>query len=323
MQRKYILGIVLFLFITGIIYTSYDLFCGKINDSNSEEGDRRPFIAFVAPTLSNPFFVAMKRGAEESASKASVRLEFQAAVSGVEDSAGQFDLVENLISSGADILCVVPADSKAILPVIEFANQNSVPVINIDNRIQKTRSSTAQIATFIGSDNKLGGFLAGGFIIKKLGGQGQVVRIDGLLGSDAATQRAEGFTEALASAPDIKVVANEVANWSREIAVEKFSAILQREPAIDAVFAANDEMALGVIAAIDEARSADLDTEIFVVGFDATPDGLKEVESGKLSATVAQQPELMGKLCVENALQILGEHTVEAEIPVAVKLITN
>ena len=323
MSSKNLLSLVLTVFVVGIIWSGYTIYSGRSGDNTvASSGTKQSFVAFVAPTLSNPFFVSMKDGAEKAAASEGVRLEFQAPIAGVEDSAAQVDLVENLISAGADAICIVPADSEAILPAVETANQNSIPVLNIDNRIQLDPASSQKVASFIGSDNKFGGDLAGKYIIEKLKGQGKVVQINGLLGSDAALQRASGFAEAIAKAPDVTIVAEETANWSREIAADKFAAILQRVPEIDAVFAANDEMALGVIVAINAARSAGMQINPLVVGFDATPDGLAAIKVGELAGTVAQQPELMGSLCVKNAVKLLKGTKLESEIPVEVKLIT-
>lgn len=279
-------------------------------------------VGYVVPTLANPFFVQMKEGAEAAAASAGLNLVLQAPPGGVEDAAGQIDLVQALLTRSPAVLCVVPADSKGIVPAIETANRAGVPVINIDNRIDASAAKArgVTITSYIGSDNRLGGRLAGDYIATQLKGKGRVALLEGLLGSDAAIQRAAGFREAIATAPGIQLVATESAAWSREQALNKFLGMMQAHPDLDAVFAANDEMALGAIAALRERGSARQKSHVIVVGFDATPDGLKAIDAGEMAATVAQEPAEMGKLCVETAAAILAKQAVPASVPVPVVL---
>ncbi len=284
-----------------------------------------PAIAFVVPTLTNPFFVQMKTGAESAIAGQQVTLLFQAPTTGVEDQAAQSDLVTTLVARGVKALCVVPADSAGILPALKAANDASVTVINVDNRVD-VKSAAAQgiqIAAYIGSDNRLGGRLAGEHIVERLRGSGKVALLEGLVGSDAAIQRATGFQEAIGKSSGIALVAKDTASWSREQAVDKFSAILQAHPDLDALFAANDEMALGAAAALAAAGTPEQRGRVFIVGFDATPDGLAAVRDGRLVGTVAQQPEEMGSLCVQKALSAISGVALTKEMATPVKLITK
>lgn len=289
----------------------------------SDRSQSRPLVAYVAPTLANPFFVKMKEGADAAAATAGVELAFQAPPGGVEDAAAQNDLVEAMLARKPLALCIVPANSKAILPAIALANKAGVPVINIDNRIDSVAAVAAgvSIAAYIGSDNRLGGQLAGEMIVNVLKGKGRVAVLEGLVGSDAAIQRAAGFRTAISSAPGITVVATETASWSRDQGFDKFLAMLQAHPDLDAVFAANDEMALGAIRALRERGSKRQRSHIIVVGFDASPDGLTAVNQGEMLATVAQQPSEMGKSCVEAAMKLKRKESVASQFAVPVVLV--
>jgi len=320
--QKSLLWVIAGVFAIGALYTLVNKY-GINKPEVGADGAKKIFVGFVAPTTTNPFFVSMRNGAELAAKNSGVKLEFQAPVAGVQDTAGQVDIIDNLIARGVDVLCVVPADSAAIVPGVETATQKSIPVLNIDNRIVLEPGSKAKVTAYIGSDNKLGGYLAGRYIAERLHGGGSVVEMDGLIGSDAAIQRATGFGKAMSESTGLTVVAKESASWNRELAANKFAALIQKQPKIDAVFAANDEMALGVIVAIQEANSAGVKLSPVVVGFDATGDGLAAIRSGNLAATVAQQPEEMGKLCVETAVRITRGEKVEVEIAVPVKLVTG
>jgi len=120
------------------------------------------------------------------------------------------------------------------------------------------------------------------------------------------------------AAPGIKVVASQPANFDRTQGLNVMENILQAHPKIDAVFAANDEMALGAIKAIQAAGQ-----KIIVVGFDGTDDGIAAVKRGAMFATVAQQPALIGSLGIETADKVIKGQPVAADIPVPLKVVTN
>jgi ribose transport system substrate-binding protein len=175
-----------------------------------------------------------------------------------------------------------------------------------------------EVAAYIASDNVLGGKMAGEFIAELLGGKGKVVEIEGIPGTNAARERGQGFNEAMANYPEMEVVARQEAGFDRAKGLTVMENILQAQPEIDAVFCHNDEMALGAIIAIQAAGRAD---KIKVVGFDATDDAVAAVKEGRMLATVAQQPRLMGALGVEYALKVLQGEEVADFIPVPLELV--
>ena len=125
-----------------------------------------------------------------------------------------------------------------------------------------------------------------------------------------------GFRQALAAAPGLKLVASQPANFDRTQGLNVMENILQGHPKVDAVFAADDEMALGAIKAIQAAR-----LKVVVVGFDGTPDAVAAVKNGTMVATIAQQPSLIGSLGVEEADKIIKGQVPPASIPVPLKVI--
>ncbi len=157
--------------------------------------------------------------------------------------------------------------------------------------------------------------MAGEYVIELLEGKGNAVELEGIAGTSAARDRGQGFNEAIATS-EITVVAKQVADFDRAKGLSVMENILQAQPEIDAVFAHNDEMALGAVKAI-EASGRD----IIVVGFDATDDAVVAVEAGEMAATVAQQPALIGELGVENGLKVILGQMVDPSIPVDLKLI--
>lgn len=278
-------------------------------------------IAFVVTTLSNPYFVDMTESAKkEVANHPGVELIVQAPEKAI-DNERQIQIIENLITQKVDAICVVPADSKSILPVIAKANKANIPVLNIDNKIDfdLAKKDNVKVVTFIGSDNYLGGKLAAEYIVKKLNGKGKVAILEGVSGVEAAIQRKGGFLDYLKDNPGIKVVASQPADWDREKGLNIFQNILQANPGVQALFACNDEMALGAIQAVKASKKKG----IIIVGFDATKDGVAAVNDGTMAGTVAQLPIEMGKIAVLKAIDVLNGKTIEAYIPTEVKLITK
>ncbi len=273
-------------------------------------------IGYLVPTLENPFFVNMTNGAK---SKSNSKLEVLVQAS--PDELKQNQIIENYITQGVDAICVVPINSETIIPAIIKANKAGIPVINVDNKInmESANKQGAKIAFYIGSDNFDGGKLAGQFIIERLKGKGKVAILEGVAGNDAAIKRKGGFMKAISDTKDIQVVASQAADWNRQKANDIFQAILTANPDLKAVFACNDEMALGAIAAMKN-KGIDLNT-IVVVGFDAVDEAIKAVELGELNATIAQQPELMGRKAIELVQSLLAGQKINESYSTPLKVV--
>ena len=278
-------------------------------------------IALVMKTANNPFFIEMQKGAEEAARKLNVDLVVQAAEREV-DVEKQMQIVENLIQTRVAALCVTPSGSREIVPAIEKANRAGIPVVIVDTRVdaKALSESGGKIATFIGSDNYEGGKLAGEFLVKQLGGKGKVAVLEGIPGHETGDSRLRGFRDALKAAPGVEIVASQTANWERDQGFNVFQNILQSHPDVQAVFACSDLMALGAVEAIAAAKKTG---QIAVVGFDALSEARDAVRQGTMVATVAQSPDQMGALAVENAYRILKGEQVKEEYVVPIKLITK
>ena len=217
-------------------------------------------LGLVISTLNNPFFVTLKQGAEEAATKAGVKL---VVLDAQDDSAKMTAAMEDLIQQKVDAILVNPTDSDAVTPSIMKANAAGIPVLTIDRG-----ASGGQVLCHVASDNVAGGVMAGEFLAKKLEGKGNVVELVGIPGTSAARDRGKGFNDAIATFKDIKVVASQAADFSRDKGLKVFENILQAQPEIAGVFAHNDEMILGAVAAAEAAGR----TGIVFVGFDAVDD---------------------------------------------------
>ncbi len=279
----------------------------KLMDSGSSI--EPPTIGLILSTLNNPFFVTLKEGAEEKANELGAELII---LDSQNDPAKELSNMEDLITQSVDFILINPTDSDAVVNAIKAANTAGIPVITLDRG-----ANSGTVVTHIASDNVAGGMMAGEFIVELLDGAGKVVELEGIAGTSAARDRGQGFNDAIAGT-DIEVVAKQVADFDRTKGLSVMENILQAQPEIDAVFAHNDEMALGALTAIESSGR-----EIIVVGFDATDDAVMSVKEGKMAATVAQQPSLIGSLGVENAVMHLEGKTIEAYIPVELMLVTE
>ncbi|OUM94074.1 MAG: D-ribose ABC transporter substrate-binding protein [Firmicutes bacterium ZCTH02-B6] len=269
-------------------------------------------IGLAISTQSNPFFVDLREGAEAKAAELGVQLRV---VDAQDDSARMLAGIEDLIAAGVDVILINPTDSAAVIPGVLAANRAGIPVITVDRA-----ADGGQVVAHIASDNVLGGRMAAELVVAKSGGQAKVVELEGIPGTTAARERGQGFNEVIGQYPGIVVVARQEAGFDRARGLTVMENILQAQPEIDFVFAHNDEMALGALVAIEAAGRAD---KIQIIGFDATDDAVRAVREGRMLATVAQQPRLMGALGVETAVKVLRGETVDGFIPVPLSLVTN
>lgn len=281
--------------------------CGTGN--GDKDGDDGYTVGFVISTQTNPFFVSLKEGAESKAKELGIEL---IVLDSQDDSAKELANMEDLITRGVDLILVNPTDSDAIVNSVVAANDAKIPVITVDRA-----SNGGEVLSYIASDNIAGGKMAGEYLLENLGGTGKVVELEGIPGTNAAKERGEGFNAAIA-ASDIDVVAKQTANFDRQEGLEVMENILQAQNDVDAVFAHNDEMALGALEAIKASGR-----DIMIVGFDATDDAVAAVEAGDLAATVAQQPVLIGEMGIEAAYNVLEGKTIEKNVPVELKLIVK
>ena len=265
-------------------------------------------IGLAVSTQNNPFFVTLVEGAQKAADAAGVKMTVADAG---DDAAKQTSDIEDLVASGISVLIVNPVDSDAVTGAVEFAKSKGVKVIAVDRAVNGT-----EIECQIASDNVLGAELATQFIVDTLGEGAVVAELEGVTGASAAIDRSQGFHN-IADAK-LEVVARQTANFARAEGMSVMENMLQANPDIQAVFAANDEMALGAMEAISGAGK-----DVMVVGFDATDDAIESIKAGQMAGTIAQQPALIGSTAVENAIKLINGEKIPGTIPVEVTLITK
>lgn len=265
-------------------------------------------IGLSVSTLNNPFFVSLKDGVLKEAKAKGMQV---IVIDAQNDSAKQINDVQDLLQQGVDALLINPTDSAAISTAVQSANDIGIPVITLDRSADK-----GKVESLVASDNIKGGEMAANYIIEQLGENAKVVELEGVPGASATRERGKGFHNI--ADKKLKVVEKQSAHFDRTEGLNVMENIIQGNPDIQAVFAHNDEMALGALEAINSSGK-----NIIVVGFDGNDDALKSIKDGKLNATVAQQPELIGKLAVKAAGDVLQGKKVEKNIPAPLKLVTK
>ncbi|NOH98850.1 ribose ABC transporter substrate-binding protein RbsB [Vibrio sp. 99-70-13A1] len=280
-----------------------------LSTSVSVSAQAQDTMAIVLSTLNNPFFVTMKDGAEAKAEELGYKL---IVLDSQNDPSKELSNIEDLTIRGVKAILINPTDSDAVSNAIRMANRSKIPVLTLDRG-----ASRGDVVSHIASDNVIGGEMAGHFIMEKIGEKAKVIQLEGIAGTSAARERGEGFMNTV-NGSDLELLASQPADFDRTKGLNVMENLLAANPDVQAVFAQNDEMALGALRAVQASGK-----DVMIVGFDGTDDGIAAVKRGKLAATVAQQPDLIGSLGIEMADKVLKGETVEAYVPVPLKIIAQ
>ena len=267
-------------------------------------------VGLSVSTLSNPFFVSLEEGVNTLATENGTQV---ISVDAQDDSAKQFNDVDDLIQQNVDVLLINPVDSAAITPAVEAANSAGIPVIMVDRA-----TDAGEFVTLVASDNVAGGEMAARYIVDQVGKNASTLQLEGVPGASATNERGEGFMNVAETS--LNVLDSQTANFDRAEGLTVTENMLQANPDVQAVFAQNDEMALGAIEAI---QGAGLSNQITVVSFDGTEGGIKAVEDGSLAATIAQKPDEMGRLALQAAYDFYAGQEIPEKIDSPLELVTK
>lgn len=265
-------------------------------------------IGLAVSTLNNPYFVQLTDGAREAAAALGVTL---VVVDAQNDAINQINQVQTFTTQGVKSIIINPVDSTQAAPAATAAENANIPLISVDRSIDG-----GKVASKIVSDNVAGGRLAAIELGRST--SGAVVHLQGIPGTSASRDRGQGFDKGVSSGT-IQVVATQPAGFDRTKGLDVMTNLLQSNPTLTGVFAENDEMALGAIAALGDRAGAD----VAVVGFDGTADGLAAIEAGTMAASIAQQPHELGRQAVEQAVKATRSEPPTPRIDVEVKVVTE
>jgi ribose transport system substrate-binding protein len=285
---------------------------GGASAASGAKGSRAKNATMIMSTLNNPFFVSVKNGAQAEARK----LDFQLTVQNANNSdATSLNLATTAVSKQVGALIIDPVSTQSATSAVTQANTAKIPVLGFDRM-----PGGGKLASFIGYDAIEAGKRAADALAKSLHGKGEVVEIQGILGTNVAQDRSKGFEREIATYPGIKVIAKQSANFDRATALDAMTNILQAHPAVNGVYAANDEMAMGVLAAL---KSRNLAGHVQLVGNDGISDALQAIAAGQMYATNAESPYALGRQVAELTADVLGGKTVRANQVLEGELVTK
>ena len=257
-------------------------------------------IGLTVPSLTHPFFIYLRDNVMDEAQALGVEI----ITADAEDvAAKQMSIVEDFIARGVDGVLISPIGADSLVPAVEALNRANIPVATVDRKVTGGR-----VLVHVGADNVEGGRAAARYVAERLGGTGKVIELEGTPGASPAIDRKKGFHEVL-DRTEIQVVASQTANFQRAQGQTVMENLLQVHKDFQAVYAANDEMMLGAIEAM-EANNVDA-SRVVTVGYDAIPDALSYIREGRLDASVEQYPGRQAR----TALRFLVEHIRKGSLP--------
>lgn len=271
-------------------------------ETPQDEG--KPYkVTLILKNLVNPMWLAVKEGAEAAAAEYGVELTVLAPLK-ADNNEEQIRQVEDAITKQADAIVLIPSDSQGIIPAVEKANQAGIPVINVNTKV-----GGGQTETFIAVENYDAASKVAKAVAEKLGGKGKVIILEGIAGAQSAIDLKQGAVDTFGTYEGIEIVASQTANWNRAEAMQVTQNLLQAHPDVDAIFASNDEMAMGAVEAVDQAG---LTGKIIIAGLDANRDALEAIKEGKMTITCDKMGFDQGYVGVETAVKVLNNEPVKA-----------
>ena len=275
--------------------------CGGSDKKDAAKGnDKKITVGFSVSTQNNPFFVSLAKGVEAKAKELGVTVKV---VDAQNDPAKQANDIADLLQQNISVLLVNPVDSDAISTSVKAANKANIPVICLDRS-----ANQGDVACLVASDNVKGGEMAADYIIKKLGEKVKVAELEGIPGASASRERGEGFHKLADS--KLTVVAKQTAEFDRSKGLTVAENMLQANPDIKAIFAQNDEMALGAVSALQTAGyNKEGKTVIPVFGVDATDAAKSAIKSGSMVGTIKQDAQGMASAITTIMSNYLNEKT--------------
>ena len=271
-------------------------------------------MAVVVSTLNNPWFVVLSETARERAKELGYETTIFDSQNDPAKEAAHFD---NIIASKFGAVLFNCTDADGSIANVKRAKAAGVPVFCMDREINANDAAVSQVL----SDSYAGCVKLGQYFVKRIGEKGKYVELLGISGDNNTIARSKGFHSVVDRYPDLKMVAQQSADFDRAKGLEALESILQAHGDIDAVFCGNDAMAMGAFQALKSAGKAD---KVLVFGFDGADDAVKAIADGNLAATIMQYPKVMARTCAESADKyVKGERNFPQKTMVAVELVTK
>jgi ABC-type sugar transport system substrate-binding protein len=267
-------------------------------------------VGFAQTESNNPWRLAQTASMKDEAKKQGWQLVYTDAAG---DAAKQVADVDSMIAQKVDAIFLAPREEKPLVPAVKKAKAAGIPVFLIDRNVDQNLAKPGEdYVTFIGSDFIQEGKRAAEWLTKKTGGKAKIIELEGTTGSSPANDRKKGFHDAIASESGMEVVASQDGDFERNKGRQVAETLLQAHPDATAIFAHNDEMAIGAIAAL-EAAGKKPGKDVIVVSIDGEKDALQAIIDGKLGATVECNPRF-GPKAYETLEKYAGGEKIPTKI---------
>ncbi len=272
-------------------------------------------IAVIPKGTTHEFWKAVHAGAQKAAKEANVEIVWKGPLK-EDDLKAQIDVVQNFTAQGVNGIVLAPLSDKALVGSVKAAVDAKIPVVVFDSDL-----AGSDHTSFVATDNRAAGRLAGDHLAKLLGGKGKVVLLRYQEGSASTTNREEGFLEAIKKHPDIQVVSdNQYGGATTESALSKSESVLSANSGVQGVFAPNESTTFGMLLALQKMGLAG---KMRFVGFDASDKLLEALKKGELDGLVVQDPFKIGYLAVKTMAAHLRKEPVEKRIDTGAKLVSS
>ena len=268
-------------------------------------------IGVAMKTLNDQFPAAILDAMKKKADELGVKL---VTTDGQADVSKQLQQVEDLIAQQVDLIILNPQDASALGAAVEAAKNAGIPVVEVN-----TKTDNSDYVSFVGSDDVDAGEIQANFIKEKIGEEGKVAVMYGVMGQSPQINREKGVLNIL-EGTKIKILASQTAEWQRDKALSLAENWILQFPDMKAIMCQNDDMALGAMEAVMNAKKQD---QILVVGVDAIEGALESVKKEQMACTIFQDAAGQGQGAVETALKILNGETVEKEVMIPFQLVTK
>jgi ribose transport system substrate-binding protein len=269
-------------------------------------------IAVFTKNQTNPFFQTVRVGADNMAKALNAKT-LQYIPTKPDSIPEQLSQIEDVVVKKPSAIVFIPVDYKAMVPGVEKINDAKIPVVNITDR-----AASGDFVSFVGANDYSLGLETARYLLKTLGSKGNIVIIEGVKGSITNVDRVRGFNDALKENPDAKLVASQPGNYQRLQALQVMENLMQSNPQIDGVLAANDAMAIGAIEALDGANR-----KAQVIGINGTKEAVDAIKTGKLLASGDYDGFRQGCLGTMMAIRTLRDQPIIKEIMLKPTIITK
>lgn len=267
-------------------------------------------VGFAQTESNNPWRIAQTKSMQDEAKKRGWQLVYTDAAG---SAAKQVADVNSMIAQGVDAIFLAPREEKPLIPAVMGAKKAGIPVILIDRSVDPSLAKAGEdYVTFIGSDFIEEGRRAAEWLVKAMNGKANIIQLEGTTGSSPANDRAKGFADYIKDHPDMKIVASQTGDFARDKGRQVAETLLQANPNANAIYAHNDEMAIGAISAV-EAAGKTPGKDIILVSIDGEKDALQAIIDGKLGASVECSP-FFGPAAYDTLVKYASGETIPPKI---------